>query len=259
METINNNYSKLECAILFFLTVLFCGLYVPVNVFTSFMQVDYGIYFLTKYDELIPYSTNLFFIYILYYLVFFIIIFIFLKTEYDIIPVRKISSACIMLYLTGYLIFLFFPNSSNALAKGVSQDPQNASIYFFNKYITTPFGANPSLHVGTAWLFLKAWRNFFPDFRFKSLCLFLFYGWFIVLVISTLTLKYHYIIDAICGILLAEFIYWILISKNILHAEKWSLIGYKRLLVLETALMISTLLFFIISQYFLARLLLNQH
>ena len=223
-----------EFIFLLILVIVWGMLYVPLNSISALRHADYGTYFITHLDTIIPYSTKLFFVYVLLYCLPLLVVMIFFKTKYNIIIARKICAAYIMTYLIGYIIYLAFPNSTYLLIKDMFPtmcSKTKGLIYYFNSHITTDYGANPSLHIATAWLYIKSWFEYYPKSLFKKYTSTFLTAWFILLLISIVTLKYHYIFDALCGFFLGEIMYSLIVRNDLLKTIKWDVvISIKKLL-----------------------------
>jgi len=68
--------------------------------------------------------------------------------------------------------------------------------------LDTPCNAFPSIHVGMTFLagfgFIKEQKKLFPIFML----------WAVLISISTLTVKQHYVLDVMAGVLIALIFYW---------------------------------------------------
>jgi membrane-associated phospholipid phosphatase len=100
--------------------------------------------------------------------------------------------------------FVFYPTIYPRELHPLPQDGSiNVMLFEFIRWVDHPSNCFPSLHVATC--FISAFAFLFES-RAK---LFIYVGWAILICISTLTTKQHYVMDILGGFALASIASWI--------------------------------------------------
>ena len=123
----------------------------------------------------------------------------------DLINLNKYFYSFLVLQIVSGILFLAWPTTypRNLFPLPSDLDPITALIFTVLRATDSPANCCPSLHVSSVYLssfiFLDDQRAKFP----------FFFLWGTAIAISTLTTKQHYVMDVVCGFLLATVIYWV--------------------------------------------------
>jgi membrane-associated phospholipid phosphatase len=156
---------------------------------------------MTWIDRNFPFIPQTVFIYISEY-VYFLLIYLTCK---DMVNTNKYLYAFIGLQLTSVIIFWVWPTTYPRDLYPLSQnlDPITLHVFASLREADTPANCCPSLHVSTvflsAYIFLNEQREKFP----------LFMTWGLLIALSTLPTKQHYVIDLVTGAGMSILAYWI--------------------------------------------------
>lgn len=147
-------------------------------------------------EKALPFIDWTIWIYISFF-IYIILVFILLKQKEN---MNRLFYAQMLLLFVSMIIYYLFPIGyprPTVELNGIA-----SSIVNFYYSIDTPNNAWPSLHVGLTFLagfgFLKEKKHLFPIFMI----------WAVLISISTLTIKQHYLWDVITGFVLAVFFYY---------------------------------------------------
>lgn len=164
-------------------------LYVPFNrpfgtVHSFYLPMDDAVPLLTFF--VLPYISYYFFI-IFSYLYF-------LRSK-KLLITDQISNALIVAIIAAYLFYFFY---QNAVERPVIE-PSNIfdQIYLFINNHVPPYNAFPSLHVAVS---IIIWWGYY---KLKSDLLRIMTVWMLLIVISTVLTKQHYLLDIAGGVILA--------------------------------------------------------
>ncbi|MCK4589818.1 MAG: phosphatase PAP2 family protein [Nanoarchaeota archaeon] len=192
-------YLKYEKIVLVLLViVVFSAVYFSINYLTSFRQTYQLNIFI---DNLIPFLPLTILIYQFTYVLWFLPYFLVKKVE----PLRKLTWSYIILLLASAVVFLVFP------VRVIRPEMVSGGLvsWLVNTFYSMdlPYNAFPSIHASYTFLV-----GFFSFKYLKELGL-IIYLMAIFIIISTLTFKQHYFLDAAAGILLATGVYLALFRK----------------------------------------------
>jgi membrane-associated phospholipid phosphatase len=222
----------------------FASFYLITAYFASLRQVDYASLLLTQWDLAIPYTLIFFPFYVSEYFVLqILLITIAIFVDFSVAFSRKLFCSVLVMFIISTTIFILFPTTMGPLQSTHPPHFDLFSAYFANydANIETAYNEFPSLHIASSWFSIRLFAYFFPESKMKKKVLIGLVIWFIGMTLSTLTLKYHYLIDVIAGMILAEIIYQIVVVKDIFKVERWNnVISQKKLVACEFGLVIIT-------------------
>jgi membrane-associated phospholipid phosphatase len=156
---------------------------------------------MTRLDSMIPFIPQTIWIYMTEYLLFLMVFFM----SKDYANCNKYLYAFFFQQTIAVAIFWFWPTTYPRHLFPLPEELDALSYYIFSGLRTSDSPANccPSLHVSSVFLssfvFLKEQQKKFPYF----------FVWAILIALSTLTTKQHYIVDVVTGFLLAAVTYWV--------------------------------------------------
>ena len=219
-----------------------CGAsqYLTVGYFVRAEHLDYGKHLLLNLDLLIPYTDLFIPAYIFmnaFPLCVFLLILFFGKENSNLTFVRQFICMLIFMQTVAFAIFYLYPTSMDALIASAGT-PYNFFpniTHYYNSNVLPSFNSLPSLHIADSWLMVLVFFYFFPeDSKVKKCLEFSLVILFILIALSTVTLKYHYLMDVFTGMLLAEIAFVLIVLNNFCKVEKWeSICGKKHLLFME--------------------------
>jgi membrane-associated phospholipid phosphatase len=257
-----NNFKKkialyFEVILLITATSFYFGHYWTIAHIASLRHIDYAPYLMTSIDKGIPYVDW----FLPFYLIGFIfpatIVFLFIYLsdfKFDISVVRRMACGAISLISVSYLSFLAFPTSMGPLINSVNLDADKYFLFngFFSVYnkVSMPFfNAFPSLHISVPWFMLLTLFHFIKMDKIKekvvgSLLIFVF----ICIFMATLTLKYHYLLDVLCGLVMGSFTFAVVLKTDFFRTKAWdAFFGSRNLLFMEVTLTVISILSFLIA------------
>tara|TARA_B110000014_G_C20072344_1_gene559383 strand:- start:916 stop:1338 length:423 start_codon:yes stop_codon:yes gene_type:complete len=109
---------------------------------------------------------------------------------------RLLTSLLIKISLFCYFIFLIWPISSDAILRQVEE----GGLSFLHSFITFDFlyqNAFPSMHVAVSVVIGYVLVDEYPKRRV------FFYLWTLGIFLGTFLIKQHYLLDSLCGLLVA--------------------------------------------------------
>lgn len=164
--------------------------------------------FLTLIDQKIPFLPNFIYPYLSLYILF-IIYFVYLLQFFDRRDIwTRIAPSIISMIIIACIIFIFFP--SNYPRPDLNKEemhPITRDLIEFLYKTDPPNNTTPSLHVTSSFLFALM------GYDISKIIGIALTIWAIIIMFSTLFVKQHYITDAITGIILAAFIYFIIYQR----------------------------------------------
>jgi len=144
------------------------------------------------FDEFIPFVSWMIIPYYSYYIMFIIPPFAIKNNK----RLRLLTSLLIKVSMFCYFIFLVWPISSDIILKQVGE----GSLSFLHSFITFDFlyqNAFPSMHVAVSVLIGHVLSDEYPEKRS------IFYLWTFGIFLGTFLTKQHYLLDSVCGLLVA--------------------------------------------------------
>ncbi len=172
--------------------------------FFSKYHINANYKLLTDLDKLFPFVPEMIYLYISYYFIVVLSVF-FIKTEEEFN--RIMISILGTLFLT-YPFFYFIPAyyrfpvfETHTFTTKLLQWCYNADI---------PNNTFPSLHVGLS--FTMAYGINHYNKKIGKL----YIGWAILIALSTIMVRKHFLIDTLGGIIIANFSYYFFVNKNLI-------------------------------------------
>jgi len=162
----------------------------------SFISLD------LPYENLIPQIPFFFIIYLLAYPVALLPFILFNEKKI----LKRILTAYLLITLISSVIYIFFPTEITRLPLNL-ENFYDKLLFYFRK-IDTNQNLFPSFHAGLVFL-----STFICNLKYKKLGKILYLLSFII-VLSTLFIKQHYILDLIFGFLLASIIFRLVFKKT---------------------------------------------
>ncbi|HHT0594994.1 TPA: phosphatase PAP2 family protein [Legionella anisa] len=136
---------------------------------------------------------------------------IFIRRERNIVIIRQFFFATITLLTISYIIFLVFPSNSLPLFDpAIARLPDEGIInrlVLWQLHLDTVWNAFPSFHVSLGWMCYRFYADYFPKTKY------FFFIWFILMCISTIMLRFHYILDVVGGWFLGEVVFYMFMRK----------------------------------------------
>lgn len=162
---------------------------------------------LTEWDRSIPLMPWTIFVYISEYIFFVCAYFLFRGEETR----NKYVWSFFGVTIFAAFIFIFFPTTYPRHDYPVPADTHAIVAYAFQvlRTLDNPSNCFPSMHVTCCLLTAFA---FFENTETRPMRL-LFLVWSLLITVSTLPTKQHYIVDLIGGLVLASFGYWVFFKK----------------------------------------------
>lgn len=158
----------------------------------------------------------MYFAYFSFYLLILIFtLYVFLKKRDDFKQITFQMSASLYLF---YFIFCFFPSAGPQF---YFSPPENKLpdafffhhiMHFIQQMAEKPTGAFPSSHVGVSVIILMLSKKYAPRF------LRITWPLVVLLILSTVYIKAHYLVDVIGGIVLAPFLLYL--SNRLFHLRR---------------------------------------
>jgi len=243
----------IECFVLYAIGICLALGYDIASYYAQVRGVDYGSCLLLSFDKMIPFTDLFIFFYFSSYITpKLLFLYTIVYKRLDVRLVRIFVCVFGITQLCAYAIFVIVPTSNSPL---VDSAPNVAYLFFpeitrwFNTTVMPLYNAFPSLHVATNWICILYFYHITPDTaKFKSFVGATLFVIFILVLISTVTLKYHYLFDLIAGYLLAEFMFYLCFKTDILRAGNWSAcLGQKNLIFVELAVFILVFLLILLN------------
>ena len=157
-------------------------------------------------DNLIPYVPIFVLAYVLWFLFPLFLLYISNKRTTNLNQVISIYVSTILLTILLYIIYLIFPSSSEMLTPQIIDNNYNLVNYFIQLIysIGVPYNAFPSYHVAPLVLL-----SFFLYDNIRRLF------WIqlpvnLLIIVSTVFVKYHFFVDIIGGVFMGAFAYFII-------------------------------------------------
>lgn len=180
----------------------------------SSINITKTVDFLISIDQKIPFIPEFVYIYFSLYLMF-IIYFAFFLQYFDKREIwTKLVPSIIMMLLIAFALFIFFPSNYPRPVIGPEMNSITHKLLIFLYKTDPPNNTMPSLHVASSMLFALIAYD-----KSKTMGVILTI-WAILITLSTFFVKQHYITDALAGILLATFI-WFVIYQRMYWIAKW--------------------------------------
>ncbi len=200
LPLIFNPPRKLSAAIV--MTLVFMTLYSIPN---RIHRVPPHLLHLTWVDNWVPFLPWTIWIYTSEYIFIFVMFFM----ARDWLNLNRYLYAYLFMQIVACMVFWIYPTTYPRVCFPISADVGAWTTYHFNalRSLDTPANCAPSLHVAVCFLTSMIFRH---EQREKF---WLFFAWSCAITISTLTTKQHYLIDVICGALLALLSYQIFFKK----------------------------------------------
>ncbi|MFP4561324.1 MAG: phosphatase PAP2 family protein [Thiohalorhabdus sp.] len=222
----------LELTLLTTAATLWAFYYYVVGHLAQRSGIDFGESLMTPLDAAIPHTDLFLPFYLLWYLMHFITAGMVVRFYGRDLPMlRRFFGGTILLWGLAYGAFLLFPNSiEHLLHTGFEEGLRvwSGAETAFSQLV--PFwNAAPSLHVAAGWFYYRAiWQHTKPEWRRWYLF------WVLLMSLATVTLKYHYLVDVLVGVLCAELAFSLSIGKrDILRTEHWDRLPRRQLLTLQ--------------------------
>ena len=144
------------------------------------------------FDDFIPFVSWMIIPYYSYYIMFVIPPFIIKNNE----RLRLLTNLLIKVSLFCYFIFLIWPISSDTILIQVKTE-WLSSLHSFITFDFLHQNAFPSMHVALSVVIGYVLADEYPEKRL------IFYLWTFGVIIATFLIKQHYLLDSICGLLIA--------------------------------------------------------
>jgi membrane-associated phospholipid phosphatase len=127
----------------------------------------------------------------------------------------RFYSADLLAKIICFILFIVLPTTNIRPEIVASNFSDEALLYLYS--IDSPDNLFPSIHCLTSWFCVIAVRNQkrIPNW-YKALSVFIA----LAICVSTLTTKQHVIYDALMGIFLAEFCYWLVKKSGLVNLYK---------------------------------------
>ncbi len=211
----NSLLNDLELCVLMGATFVLFLYYNVVSHLTSFIGVNTAPYLITPLDKLINYTP----IWVIFYYFAFVcaklvVLLIRIKIGPEILVFRKMIITIFSLLLINFLLYFIFPCSVIEIFHVPTEVNSGEFLDSLVKVLFTrmaPWNANPSLHAAFCWLIYRFLAIYYNNIVAKTL----FLSWFMGMILGTLTLKVHVIINDVLGILLAEICFRYIYTSNI--------------------------------------------
>ena len=200
--------------------------YVPIGTLTSFKGVNNAHLTFFPWDNLIsfcPYPVTAYGI--AFILVPLAIFFSIINLYKDQNAIRAFYLAFFLLILICFVIFWFFPTSVITF-RGIPQEVYKES--FLNAQVletyqrVSPWNSFPSMHIATGWLCL---RMVFFAFNNKVVK-YSYLIWFLMMMLGTVSLMYHSILDGVAGFIIAEVVFRLCINYKDNFSKQYKQIPY---------------------------------
>lgn len=187
------------------LTGYACHLYYNlIGHISSLRGVDFGPHLLTPIDRLIPYMPVWVHAYQLaYFMPGAVLALLLIRLGADAPAVRRILLAFLSLLFLHYALYLLLPTSARAIR--LPDDTLGSgilgSLVRYQYRLATVWCAWPSFHASACWLFCRLLGRHFRRASWVYLV------WYVAMLIGTVSIKIHYVMDAATGLLLGEAAY----------------------------------------------------
>ena len=186
---------------------------------SSLRGVDFGPWLLTPLDRAIPYLRLGVHPYqIAYFMPGLVLVLLLIKFRMDTPAVRRVVVTFLWLLFTHYALYLLFPVSARSIR--LADDAVGAGmlgdLVRYQYRLATVWCAWPSLHVSACWFFYRVLAQHYRRFRWVYL------AWFVAMVIGTVTIKIHYVLDGVMAMVLGEVAYrFVFVRFERTHALGW--------------------------------------
>jgi membrane-associated phospholipid phosphatase len=171
---------------------------------SSLRGVDFGPWLMTPLDRAMPYLPLGVHPYqIAYFMPGLVLVLLVIKFRMDPPSVRRLVAAFLCLLFTQYALYLLFPVSARSirLADEAIGSGMLAELVRYQYHLATVWCAWPSLHVSACWLFYRVLAQYYRRFHWIYLV------WFVAMVVGTVSIKIHYVLDGVTGLVLGELAY----------------------------------------------------
>jgi membrane-associated phospholipid phosphatase len=191
-------YRRFEIPIL---TLFVAGVIFPMYILINYLSVgrDYSL-LTTSIDRSIPFTPGWIYIYALIY----VMALSPLTVVKDRAYFRRIALMYTAVIMTGNIIFLMFPVMMIRMVIPV-RDFLSWGLAL-NNYLDPPYNCFPSMHVGNAFSASFALYHLYPPLGVINIVL------SILICLSTLMVKQHYLLDVIAGMLISYFYYRVIVK-----------------------------------------------
>lgn len=207
--------SKLEYCFYFLLIPLYAFLYTAVGHLAENRGLDYGRLLTLNLDHSVPFIPLLVIPYVLtffylYFAVFYLNSSIFFLRR----TVWSILALALMLNLFYFLIPTYYPMRIDV--GSLSSNSVLNKIMLYTYSWETSWNSFPSSHIAFPWLILRICMLEMPGSRLLiSLKVF-----FVLVMLSVITIKVHFLLDILGGVIAAEFIYQF-VYKILARNNQW--------------------------------------
>lgn len=159
-------------------------------------------------DDLIPYNSFWNIFYMSWFFVFSMVfpLFYLRETKFSLDEFRRFCMTVFFIYCIAYLVYFIFPCNTTVLHKknfNALCEPFCSGDNALRQVVPI-WNAFPSLHIATSWLILRVVQYVTVNNKHRYIILMITFGWFLGLLMSTIGLKYHFCMDLVAGIVLAE-------------------------------------------------------
>jgi membrane-associated phospholipid phosphatase len=178
--------------------------YFIINRFLAYAKVP--AYELATIEPYIPLVSPFLIFYLSYFIFLLIPIFLTYSNRKEL---RKLAIAYATILIISYIIFLAFPTK---IIRPETIEPNGWNISPFNEVLSaiyqndSPYNAFPSTHVSLSLMAMLICFRYKKRFRRLA---HLSIPWFILIALSTLIIKQHYILDVAGGMVLSVIVYYI--------------------------------------------------
>lgn len=186
---------------------------------SSLRGLDFGPFLYTPLDRAFPYIPELVWFYqIAVPVPALTLALISWKIGRDVPVYRRVVLAFLTLLFFQFALYLLLPTSGTSvrLAEAATGEGLLGALVRYQYRLASLWCACPSLHVSACWYFYRLFARYYPHLRF----LYLF--WFIGMVLGTVGIKIHYVLDGVAGLVLGEAAYrFVLLRLERTRALEW--------------------------------------
>jgi len=196
-------WERLELVLPLLLVVLHGPLYNQIGNLAASRGLDFGPVVVTGLDEQVPFLPLMVFPYMIAWLFPALLMVALVRSGLDRLAVRKIVAAIVVLEVVCYLLWVAFPVKCSLRLDetALAEHGWPGWLVLENYKLATVWNACPSFHIAGSWLFLRAAQLY--RVRFLSL----FFVLYLLIAISTVTIRIHYLADILVGLLVSEAVF----------------------------------------------------